>query len=476
MSEQCPHATAQKVKAPSVTGITSRRLSNTHLPGPPGHRVMGSYPEYAKDRNKFLRDAVRRYGDVVRIKLPLRDLVVLGNPDDAHQAMGDTSGEYSKFGNYHPALAKRQNGLSFIEGDLFRERRRILSPLVTRGGLKSTFHANAEAYLESLDANIAAATNADGVTDLQEAIFQTLLRGVLRQTFTEPFTAEEIHDLHDGLSTFTKFLGSTLKIADPPNLVRPWGRYKIRPWAVYSAGKIVKDRVVERQNSPSLGTYGDVLDGMLVGYKKLKNPISFWDLCFDVATMTSASYGTTAGAITQTVVRTCLAEEAKVRLVEESDTVDLSQPTVDSIRTMRWVKACFEESMRMQGLPLLLRFTAEGASFQGYDIAPNTMLGVPISTIHRDERWWTDPDTFDPERFYDHSKRVDAPRLLHYLAWGAGPHRCTGAQLGYLIAPYLVALIFNRYKIELPPNWKLTEDPGLAPMIKGGFNVRMTPR
>lgn len=366
--------------------------------------------------------------------------------------------------------------MSFIEGELFRERRRILSPLVTRGGLKSTFQANAEAYLESLDANIVAATDADGVTDLQEAIFQTLLRGVLKQTFTEPFTPEEIHDLHDGLSTFTKFLGSSLKIADPPNLVRPWGRYKIRPWAVYSAGKIVKNRVVERQNSPSLGTYGDVLDGMLVGYKKLKNPISFWDLCFDVATMTSASYGTTAGAITQTVVRTCLAEEAKVQLVEECGTVDLSQPTVESIRSLRWVKACFEESMRMQGLPLLLRFTAEGGSFQGYDVAPNTMLGVPISTIHRDERWWTDPDVFDPSRFYDQSKRVDAPRLLHYLAWGAGPHRCTGAQLGYLIAPYLVSLIFSRYKIELPPNWTLTEDPGLAPMIKGGFNVRVTPR
>ncbi|MFF5030846.1 cytochrome P450 [Nocardia salmonicida] len=461
---------------PSVTGITSRRLSNSHLPGPPGHRLMGSYPEYSKDRNKFLRDAVRRYGDVVRIKLPLRDVVVLGNPEDAHKAMGDTSGDYSKFGNYHPAVAKRQNGLSFIEGEIFRERRRVVSPLVTRGGLQSTFDANAEAYLASLESNIAAATDADGVTDLQEAIFQTLLRGVLKQTFTEPFTPDEIHDLHDGLSTFTKFLGSTLKIADPPNLVRPWGRYNIRPWAVYSAGKIVKNRVVERQNSPSLGTYGDVLDGMLLGYKKLKTPMTFWDLCFDVATMTSASYGTTAGAITQTVVRTCLAEEAKDRLVEEVDTVDLADPTIESVRSMRWVKSCFEESMRMQGLPLLLRFTSKGATFQGYDIAPNTMLGIPISTIHRDERWWTDPDKFDPNRFLDNSKRVDAPRLLPYLAWGGGPHRCTGAQLGYLIAPYLVALIFGRYKIELPPNWSLKEDPGLAPMIKGGFNVRLTPR
>ncbi|MGV9616705.1 cytochrome P450 [Nocardia xishanensis] len=475
MSNQCPHLEAQQ-KVPSVTGLTSRRFSNEHLPGPPGHRFMGSYPEFSKDRNKFLRDAVKQYGDVCRIRLPLRDLVVLGNPEDAHAAMGDNSGDYSKFGNYHPALQKRQNGLSFIEGELFKERRRIVSPLVTRDGLKSTFNANVEAYLDSLDANIAAATDAAGVTDLQEAIFQTLLRGVLKQTFTEPFTPKEIEDLHHGLSTFTKFLGSTLKIADPPNLVRPWGPYKIRPWAVYTAAMIVKNRVVERQNSPALGTYGDVLDGMLAGYKKLKTPMTFWDLCFDVATMTSASYGTTAGAITQTVVRTLLDAEATDRLVEECGTVDLTQPTIESVRSLHWVKACFEESIRMQGLPLLLRFTSKGANFQGFDIAPNTMLGIPISTIHRDSRWWTDPDKFDPNRFYDKSKRVDQPRVLHYLAWGAGPHRCTGAQLGYLIAPYLVALILGQYKVEVPPNWTLREDTGLAPMIKGGFRVRLTRR
>ncbi|MEU1430894.1 cytochrome P450 [Nocardia sp. NPDC005746] len=474
MANQCPHVEAPKVH--SVTSITSRRLSNGHLPGPPGHRIMGSYPEFSKDRNKFLREAVRQYGDVVRIKLPLRDLVVLGNPEDVHKAMDDTSGDYSKFGNYHPALAKRQNGLSFIEGEIFRERRRIVSPLVTRDGLKNTFQANVDAYLQTLDANIAAATDAQGVTDLQEVIFQTLLRGVLAQTYTEPFTPKEMKELHEGMATFTKFLGSTLKIADPPNLVRPWGPYKIRPWTVYSAAMIVKNRVVERQNSPALGTYGDVLDGMILGYKKLKTPMTFWDLCFDVATMTSASYGTTAGAITQTVVRTLLDPEATDRLVEECGTVDLSQATIESVRSLRWAKACFEESIRMQGFPLLLRFTATGANFQGLDIAPNTMLGAPISTIHRDPRWWTDPDTFDPNRFYDHSKRVDQPRLLHFLAWGAGPHRCTGAQLGYLIAPYLVALILSQYKVDIPPNFVMREDTGLAPTFKGGFRVRLTRR
>ncbi|WP_081706602.1 cytochrome P450 [Nocardia sp. CNY236] len=475
MDNQCPHAGAA-TKIHSATSITSRRLSNKHLPGPPGHRIMGSYPEFAKDRNKFLREAIRRYGDVCRIQLPLRDLIVLGNPEDVHRVMDDTSGDYSKFGNYHPAMAKRQNGLSFIEGEIFRERRRIVSPLVTRDGLKSTFQANVDAYLDTLDANIGEATDADGVTDLQEAIFQTLLRGVLKQTYTESFTAKEMRELHEGMATFTKLLGSTLKIADPPNLVRPWGPYKIRPWTVLSAAKIVKDRVVERQNSPALGTYGDVLDGMVLGYKKLKTPMTFWDLCFDVATMTSASYGTTAGAITQTVVRTLLDAEATDRVVEECGTIDLSQPSVDSVRSLRWVRACFEESIRMQGFPLLLRFTAVGGNLQGLDIAPNTMLGAPISAIHRDLRWWTDPDTFDPNRFYDNSKRVDQPRLLHFLAWGAGPHRCTGAQLGYLIAPYLVGLILSRYRVEIPPNWTFREETGLAPTIKGGFRVRLTRR
>jgi cytochrome P450 len=49
---------------------------------------------------------------------------------------------------------------------------------------------------------------------------------------------------------------------------------------------------------------------------------------------------------------------------------------------------------------------------------------VPITSLHYDPRYFSDPDRFDPERFNDENKAKILPGT--YLPFGIGPRNCIG--------------------------------------------------
>lgn len=54
------------------------------------------------------------------------------------------------------------------------------------------------------------------------------------------------------------------------------------------------------------------------------------------------------------------------------------------------------------------------------------IIWVPVFGIHRDERYYPDPEKFDPERFNEENKRNIHPET--YLPFGVGPRNCIGSR------------------------------------------------
>lgn len=55
---------------------------------------------------------------------------------------------------------------------------------------------------------------------------------------------------------------------------------------------------------------------------------------------------------------------------------------------------------------------------------------VPIAAMQRDERFWPNPDVFDPERFSAANKDKVLPYT--FLPFGTGPRSCVGERFGWL--------------------------------------------
>ena len=100
------------------------------------------------------------------------------------------------------------------------------------------------------------------------------------------------------------------------------------------------------------------------------------------------------------------------------------------------------------------------------------MLRVTPYLLHRDPRWWTEPEAYRPERFMPGAPEV--PRGA-YLPFGQGPRVCLGQHFAMLEMTLVAALLLQRF--ELQPGNAAAPKPRLAVTLRpeGGLTLALQP-
>jgi cytochrome P450 len=75
-----------------------------------------------------------------------------------------------------------------------------------------------------------------------------------------------------------------------------------------------------------------------------------------------------------------------------------------------------------------------------------TTVFISAWVMHRDPRFFTDPDAFQPERWMD--GLADRVSPFVYLPFGGGPRRCIGHRFAMLEAVLLLATIARRVRLR----------------------------
>lgn len=78
-------------------------------------------------------------------------------------------------------------------------------------------------------------------------------------------------------------------------------------------------------------------------------------------------------------------------------------------------------------------------------IEKGTPVVLPMYAIHRDPKYYPDPEKFDPERFNDENKRKINPYT--YVPFGVGPRACIGTRLALLEIKTLFCYLLAQFEI-----------------------------
>ena len=128
--------------------------------------------------------------------------------------------------------------------------------------------------------------------------------------------------------------------------------------------------------------------------------------------------------------------------------------------------------------PMALPYaTTNDATINGYFIPKDTPVFVNLYSLTRDERFWEEPEKFNPYRFLNDKNEIREDMLDKYYPFGLGKRRCFGEYLARLELFIFIANLMHKCEFERVPGEKLNFDsyPGTQ-AIPENFNVKIKSR
>jgi cytochrome P450 len=118
----------------------------------------------------------------------------------------------------------------------------------------------------------------------------------------------------------------------------------------------------------------------------------------------------------------------------------------------------------------LARTVISEIEVRGYRIPAGSNLVMSQWIMHRDPRYFSNPESFYPDRWLD-EKSHKLPRFA-YFPFGGGPRQCIGAAFAQMEAVLLLATIAQRFRLRAVPEHPVIPVPSFTLRPKHG--IRMT--
>jgi cytochrome P450 len=192
----------------------------------------------------------------------------------------------------------------------------------------------------------------------------------------------------------------------------------------------------------------------------------------EAMTIFLAGHETTANALTWTWYLLGGAPDVEARLHAELDRVLQGRlPTMKDLAALSYVERVVTEAMRLYPPAWIIGRRAIAEYQLGdYVVPPRSILVMSPYIMHRDPRFYADPERFDPDRWTPEF-RAALPKFA-YFPFGGGPRQCIGESFAWMELILVVATIAQQRRLRLVPGHPVVPQPLITLRAKHG--MRMT--
>ena len=438
----------------------------TTAPGPAGHFLLGSAPEIRKgDAARTVSNWHTEYGSIVRFKLGKNLFHSISDPDILQDIMVRRYKDFPKITalSYKIGLPLLiGQGLVTANGSHWRKHRRILQPVFKKSGLKPLgpkIEGAGQAMLERWQ-NI----DEEESVDLSEEMMKVTLDIICRTMFSTD-VLEQTDDIRRAMDICLNFcfrhLASPLRM--PIELPFPAHlRFKKARGELY---KIIDGMIESHRNHPE--KYDDLLMAMLSARDdESGEALGDQELREETLTVFGAGHETTSHALSWTFHLLSQNPDCLRKVQEELDReLGDSAVTIADLPRLEYLQRVFDESMRIHPpVPSTPRTNENDEILGGYFIPARTRIFLSYYNMHHNPAYWTNPETFDPDRFLP--ERNEPRHKNAYLPFGAGPRMCIGNHLALMEGRLILAMVLQKYTPR--------HDPA-APPVEARTYITMRP-
>ncbi|KAI1889852.1 hypothetical protein AGOR_G00167190 [Albula goreensis] len=187
------------------------------------------------------------------------------------------------------------------------------------------------------------------------------------------------------------------------------------------------------------------------------------NLIFSVGELIIAGTETTTNAIRWAMLYMALYPNIQGKVQKEIDQTvgNARQPALEDRLQMPYTEAVLHEVLRFCNVvPLgIFRATSGDALVRGYSIPRGTLVITNLYSVHFDEKYWSQPGVFSPERFLD--AHGNFTRREAFLPFSLGRRHCLGEQLARMELFLFFSTLMQRFSLQFPPGFV----PSLTPKL-----------
>ncbi|MFV8755690.1 cytochrome P450 [Nannocystaceae bacterium ST9] len=427
---------------------TAHSISSPILPRAPSWPALGSLPILLREHFGALTRWQREIGSIYELPIGPSKFVLIGDPDAASEVLIDKARNFVRGGPFWKSLANLfGDGMLTSEGELWRERRRLIQPYFHTGAVRNLV-AGIDGSIDEVCRGWASEPGHARVDAAHRAAQLTMAIGV-RVMFNGHIDAAEYKRIADALTfAIDRIALGWVTYNLPPWLPIP-GRRRYRR-ALTEIDRMVLDFAATRRDAKDYDH--DVL-GMLVSLRE-QGALDDKGLRDEAVSLFIAGHETTGSTLGFALWELADKPEILAALAHEADEVlgegRVGPDDIEKVERLSYARQTFKEAMRMYpGSLWIPRIALADDSVAGLPIAAGTTVMVSIYDVHNDPRWWDEPRAFRPER---HASDATPPRHPHaWLPFGLGRHMCVGQRLALVEGPLALARIAQRFTLSTVP-------------------------
>ncbi|GAB1290352.1 Cytochrome P450 3A13 [Apodemus speciosus] len=480
---------------------THGHFKNLGIPGPTPLPFIGTMLLYRRGLWKCDLESRKKYGDMWRLYEGMTPVLVITDPDMIKKVLVKEC--YSVFTN-RPTLGPggiMKKGLLRSENEEWKRIRSLLSPTFTSGKLKEMFpiiqhYGDVMVKNMSLEVekgkpiavrdifaayslNVVISTSfgvkVDSLNNAQDP-FMSNVKKLHKLNFFNPliFSTDDFKYYIEKIWTLFPFLYriyDKLNISIFPNdAITFFKKFveKTKKCRLENTQENPVDFLQLMMNCQNSKNEDDSYTGHFVRWYKA---LSDLEIVAQSITFVFAGYETTSNALSFIMYTLATHPDVQKKLQHEIDAIlpnkvifkkiDIaSEDSTEGNEIKPWAPATYNVLVELEYLDMVIsetlrlypvgarlsRLSKKDAEINGVFIPQNTKVEVALFVLHRDPKYWPEPEKFCPERFSKENKDRINPYV--YMPFGNGPRNCLGMRFALINMKLAVVKILQNFSVQ----------------------------
>ncbi|HZB44448.1 MAG TPA: cytochrome P450, partial [Pyrinomonadaceae bacterium] len=402
----------------------------------------------------------RQYGDVAQFRIGPQKAFLLSHPDHVRDVLVTHHERFHKGRALQRSKRLLGEGLLTSEGAHHRRQRRIAQPAFHRQRV-----ASYGAVMVEYAARAAERWREGRTLDISEEMMRLTLAIAGKTLFDADVEQHDADEVGAALTEVMELFGYLML---PYSELLEKLPFPLPPVVRFQRARKRLDAVIYRiidERRRSGGDRGDLLSMLLLAEDEedAGARMSNEQVRDEVMTLFLAGHETTANLLAWTWYLLSQHPEVEARLHAELDAVLTGGrlPTVEDIPALRYTEMVVAETMRLYPPAWTVgRLAIADHEAGGYLIPKGSLVLLSQYVVHRDPRFFPDPERFDPERFTPEAKEARPP--FAYFPFGGGVRRCIGEGFAWMEATLVVATLARRWRMRLAPGHTVRPAPRIT--------------